>query len=119
MTRDPEKSIDLAACVPGPGMNANLRRVYAIYPSIGAWARAGRPGPLWPTSRDAFRHLQRYIGPLIDDLISASFHLTVDDIAFLNSAEVFNAIVCVVQQIYGPSSSLVDGLFPAEGPRAA
>lgn len=118
MTRDPA-TIDLAACSPGPAMNANLRRIYTLYPSIGAWARAGRPGPLWPTSREAFGHLQRYIGPVIDDLIIASFHLTPDDVEFLGSAEVFNAIVCVVQQIYGPSSSLVDGLFPQEGPRAA
>ena len=95
-------------------MNRNLARVYAIIPAIGAWARQGQPGPLWATDREASKALLSYVGPAIDPLIASSLHFTAEDIAFLGTPEVVNAMFAVVREIYAGRSRLVNGLFPED-----
>lgn len=114
MTREVEAGVNLVACQPGPEMNRNLERVYAIIPAIGAWARLGQPGPLWATDREAGKAMLSYVGPAIDPLIASSLHFTKEAIAFLGTPEVVNAVFAVVREIYSGHSCLVNGLFPEE-----
>lgn len=114
MTREIEASVDMTACSPGPAMNRNLEKLYKIYPSIGAWARGGVPGPVWATARDAGRALLSYVGPAIDPLVASSLHLTEEQLEFLGIPEVVNAALNLVTEIYSGHSRLVNGLFPEE-----
>jgi hypothetical protein len=114
LTSSPECSVRLAALEPGAEMNKNLRRVYAIVPSIGAWARSNMQSPLWASEQEAFMALLDYVGPAIDQRIAESLHYSKEDIEFLGTSEVFNAITWVVREIYSGRSRLVNGLFPEQ-----
>lgn len=109
-----EGSVELAACSPGPEMNKTLRRMYAIVPSIGAWARSNVRSPIWATDQEAGRAVLSYVGPAVDPLIASSLHYSKEDIEFLGKPEVVNAIFAVIKEIYSGRSCLINGLFPEE-----
>jgi hypothetical protein len=98
-------------------MNQILRKLYALYPAIGAWARSGRPSPLWDNPERAKLGVSEYVGPTASHLYMDSNHL--DDRAreLVMSTTARDALYAVVDAIYR-SDRLVDGLFP-EVPDAA
>jgi len=113
-TSSTEASIKVAALEPGAEMNKTLRRMYGIVPSIGAWARSNMRSPLWATDQEAGRAVLSYVGPGIDPLIATSLHYTPEDMEFLGTPEVVNAIFAVIKEIYSGRSRLINGLFPEE-----
>ncbi len=102
--------------------NEILKKVYAIQPSIGRWARSGRPNVLWDNGETAKHGIAEYIGPRASDLVMKSLHIAGDDLTFIKTAEAYAAICEVVDAIYridytqGPH--LIDGLFVEEGQHA-
>lgn len=94
-------------------MNEILRKIYALYPSIGAWAKTGEPGPLWTNAIAAKHAMSQYVGPQADSLFMTSQHVPMDDRAFLRTKEALIAMNAVVDAIYW-RQPLKDGLFPEE-----
>ncbi|MBW2288640.1 MAG: hypothetical protein JRG90_12540 [Deltaproteobacteria bacterium] len=96
--------------------NAILRRLYKLYPSIGAWAIEGLPGGVWSDAQRAKLEAEHYVGPGALDTIFKLFNDTIqnqDDIDFLRSNEVLHALCLVIEAVYN-QQPLVEGLFPEE-----
>lgn len=96
-------------------MNRTLRRIYALFPSIEAWARSGVQSPLWPSREHARLAMREYFGPMASALFARSFHLHDEDISFVRSKEALEAMCAVVDAIY-TQAPLLNGLFLEEQP---
>lgn len=95
--------------------NQILRKIYSIYPAIGAWARSGLPqaAALWSNSANAKCHIAEYVGPRASKLFMDSHHLGAQDRAFIQTTEALKALEEVADAIYS-NRPLVDGLFPED-----
>jgi hypothetical protein len=100
-------------------VNQTLRRIYEIYPSIGAWAKSGLPSPLWPSRERARLAMAEYFGPAASWLFMRSRHVEdPKDQEFIRSLEALAAMCAIVDAIY-LGRPLIGGLLPEEEqPRA-
>lgn len=95
--------------------NQILERVYALYPTIAAWAKSGRASPLWSDPQNAKHGMSQYLGPQAQVLYMDSLHIAEPDRAFLRSPEAFAVMCEVVDAIYHlgcpQCPHIVDGFF--------
>ena len=104
-------------------INKILQKIYSLYPSVGAWAKSGKPSPLWNNLQNAQLAMAQYVGPDAQVLFMDSQHIEEVDRQFLRSQSAWNAICVLVECIYHlpcpACPHLRDGLFILEEPNAA
>lgn len=90
--------------------NEILKRLYALYPSIGAWASSGQAH--WTDAASAKAELSKYVGPdALEFVISSHDIRDQAAITFLRSPEAWKAICIVVDLIYNRQPLLEHGLL--------
>jgi hypothetical protein len=90
--------------------NEILKRVYDLYPAIGAWFRSGKVSPLWDSPYRAQLAMAEYVGNNASALFMDSHHIVEGARTFLRDSMTLVVVRKAVSALY--DNKLVNGLLP-------